>query len=109
MLAVRHINRQRDIHKSSSQYNAHNKEGKEVQTHRRKLGQKNIVRAGVRASGTGVEPRAQPKVVLGWAWKGIGLGSESNSYTDSLEWGRKIVGYEKAEFSEMCKWNLRDQ
>jgi len=36
----------------------------------------NIGRARVRASG--VQPGAQPKAVLGWAWKGIGLGSESD-------------------------------
>ena len=39
---------------------------------------RNIVSVRVGASGTGVESRAQPKVALGWAWKGIRLGSESD-------------------------------
>jgi len=44
---------------------------------------KAAARARVRASGTGVESRAQLKAVMGWAtgqaWKGTGLGSESDS------------------------------
>ena len=46
---------------------------------------------------------SQLKAVLGWAWKGIGLGSESDSVR-LFRVGMKIVGYEKAEFSEICKW-----
>jgi len=34
---------------------------------------------GARVRAFGVQPRAQPKAVLGWAWKGIWLGSESDS------------------------------
>jgi len=39
-------------------------------------------------SGTGVQPSTQPKDVLGWAWKGSGLGSES----DSVETPYKVGG-----------------
>jgi len=46
---------------------------------RRKYLAKNIGRARVRVLGAGVQLRTQPKAVLGWAWKGIGLGSESDS------------------------------
>jgi len=45
-------------------------------THRRKLGK---CWEGLRASGTGVQSRAQPKTALVWEWKGIGLGLESDS------------------------------
>jgi len=68
---------------------------------------KNIGRARVRASGTEVTPSAQLKAVLGWAWNVIGFGVRL--CLDSLEWGMEIVGYEKTEFSEICRWNLRDQ
>jgi len=50
--------------------------------HGRKLG-KHIGRAHVGSSG--IQPRAQPKAVLGWAWKGIELGLESASVC--LKWG----------------------
>jgi len=35
--------------------------------------------------------------------------SQSDSVYDSLELCMKTVGYEKAEFSEICKWHLRHQ
>ena len=72
-----------------------------VPGHRRKLG-KNTGRTRVRASG--VQARAQPMVMLGWTWKGVGLRSEPNS---CLKWGMKIFGYEKVEFSQICKLNFR--
>ena len=73
--------------------------------HRRKRS-KNIARARVRASA--VQPGTHPKAVLRWAWKGSGLGSQSDSVW-ILYWRMKIVGYEKAKVSEMRKWNLTDQ
>ena len=51
----------------------------------RKLGI-TIARARVAASGTGVQRRVQAKAVLGWAWKGIGLGWQSDS-AETLENG----------------------
>ena len=68
--------------------------------HRRVLG-KNIGRARVTASGTGVQPRAQPKVVLGWAWKGLDR-VQSQTASRFSRVGMKIVGYEKAGCSEIC-------
>ena len=40
----------------------------------------------------------------------VGLGIEGHwiglqiLFIDSLEWDMKKIGYEKAEFSEICKW-----
>jgi len=73
--------------------------------HRRERS-KNIARARVRASA--VQPGTHPKAVLGWAWKGSGLGSQSDSVW-TLYWRMKNVGYEKAKVSDMRKWNLTDQ
>ena len=38
-------------------------------------------------------------------WIGFGV----RLSLDSTEWRMKNVGQEKAEFSEICKWNLREQ
>jgi len=66
--------------------------------HGRKLG-KNIGRARVRASGTGVQPHAQPKAVLhGVGTEGNWIGLEVRLCLDSLEWGMKIIGYERLNF-----------
>ena len=52
----------------------------------------------------GRTPRtAKGHVCMGWAWKGSGLSSDC---LDILECGVKIVGYEKPEFSEICRRNL---
>ena len=42
----------------------------------------------------------------------VGVGMEGFGVRlclDSLEWAIKIVGYEKTEFFEIYKWNLRDR
>ena len=40
-----------------------------------------------------------------YAWGGHGRAVDSDCL-DILEWGVKIVGYEKPEFSEICRRNL---
>jgi len=57
--------------------------------HTRKLG-KNIGTSSVRASGTGP------------CWGGHGRGLNWVR-SHSIEWGMKIVGYENAEFSDICE------
>ena len=40
----------------------------------------------------GVRPCARPKAVLGWAWKGIGSGSETDMSRVGHEGCREVVG-----------------
>ena len=52
--------------------------------------------------GLGFNPHtAKDRVGLGMEGHWIGL---QILFIDSLEWDMKNVGYEKAEFSEICKW-----